>query len=344
MALISCHECGSQVSTQAKACPKCGAMPQRERFGSVLHNLSWSESFALVLAVALGIWGIRACTTNGKDAVRPVAAVATPQAVPAQALPPSHYYVWKQGDQYGYQRELSEDARKRGIATEPLFVIRPQESRDGQHAFFSVDGGVTTIFKCTEPCEVVETAGTLGPSVLPAPQGSLLWAVVEDARNGELGHRPPIVTTLAARVVAEPAGGAQEGHRVSTNELYAAYRADPEAADAKYGGHRISVSAKIVKTDFVDAGVGHLRTMWAVGGGAGTTDDVALCFTESCSIARTPTVPDDVFRGVKVGDSISATCTLEPSRKDRRPSQRYVDVRLSSCSMNQAGTKDPDKP
>lgn len=29
MSLIKCHECGQQVSTQAKACPSCGAKPKR---------------------------------------------------------------------------------------------------------------------------------------------------------------------------------------------------------------------------------------------------------------------------------------------------------------------------
>lgn len=28
MALIKCHECGSEVSTEAKTCPKCGATPK----------------------------------------------------------------------------------------------------------------------------------------------------------------------------------------------------------------------------------------------------------------------------------------------------------------------------
>ena len=28
MALIKCHECGAQVSSEAKTCPKCGATPK----------------------------------------------------------------------------------------------------------------------------------------------------------------------------------------------------------------------------------------------------------------------------------------------------------------------------
>ena len=29
MALVKCKECGSQVSSKAKACPSCGAKPQK---------------------------------------------------------------------------------------------------------------------------------------------------------------------------------------------------------------------------------------------------------------------------------------------------------------------------
>jgi len=31
MALIKCHECGNDVSSEAQACPKCGAAPQKEK-------------------------------------------------------------------------------------------------------------------------------------------------------------------------------------------------------------------------------------------------------------------------------------------------------------------------
>lgn len=31
MSLIKCHECGEKVSSQAQACPKCGAKPKQKR-------------------------------------------------------------------------------------------------------------------------------------------------------------------------------------------------------------------------------------------------------------------------------------------------------------------------
>lgn len=33
MALIKCHECGKEISDQARACPGCGAKPKKDRAG-----------------------------------------------------------------------------------------------------------------------------------------------------------------------------------------------------------------------------------------------------------------------------------------------------------------------
>lgn len=53
MALTPCHECGSQVSTEATACPRCGApvrRPQAAQEQSQLSIPSLSAAIATVLA------------------------------------------------------------------------------------------------------------------------------------------------------------------------------------------------------------------------------------------------------------------------------------------------------
>ena len=47
MALLSCHECGNDVSSEAKACPKCGAKVKKE--------MSHSTKIFLIAALACGI-------------------------------------------------------------------------------------------------------------------------------------------------------------------------------------------------------------------------------------------------------------------------------------------------
>lgn len=45
MALVTCHECGNEISTQAKLCPKCGAPVKAKQ----------SVGFGTVVVVALGV-------------------------------------------------------------------------------------------------------------------------------------------------------------------------------------------------------------------------------------------------------------------------------------------------
>lgn len=48
MALIKCHECGNDVSTNAKTCPKCGATPKTK------SNIAKAIIGAVVAIV--GVW------------------------------------------------------------------------------------------------------------------------------------------------------------------------------------------------------------------------------------------------------------------------------------------------
>jgi hypothetical protein len=48
MALTKCHECGQDVSTQAKACPTCGAQPKKPS----------GARFVLFLLAVLGVFGL----------------------------------------------------------------------------------------------------------------------------------------------------------------------------------------------------------------------------------------------------------------------------------------------
>jgi hypothetical protein len=47
MAMVKCHECGNEISSEAEACPKCGAKPR-----PAVGVFGW----LFVLAVAYGAW------------------------------------------------------------------------------------------------------------------------------------------------------------------------------------------------------------------------------------------------------------------------------------------------
>ena len=57
MALTKCHECGHDVSTQAKACPTCGAQPKQPS----------GARFVLFLLAVLGVFGLVSLATRDRS-------------------------------------------------------------------------------------------------------------------------------------------------------------------------------------------------------------------------------------------------------------------------------------
>jgi hypothetical protein len=77
MALVKCKECDEQVSTSAKACPKCGAKPPKKT-----STITWIVG----IVVAFGIYGaIRA--PSAKTASEPASSTALASVVEAPVKP-----------------------------------------------------------------------------------------------------------------------------------------------------------------------------------------------------------------------------------------------------------------
>jgi hypothetical protein len=84
MALIKCKECGVDVSTSAKACPKCGAKPPRKT-----SVLTWIM-IALFVGVVYGMVKASLSPASTSSASRASGSVpATAEAPQAQAAPPT---------------------------------------------------------------------------------------------------------------------------------------------------------------------------------------------------------------------------------------------------------------
>lgn len=62
MALIKCHECGTEVSTEARLCPKCGAKVKRPMSGGMIVLIGIATIAVLYVAVGNGTQ-----TTNSAD-------------------------------------------------------------------------------------------------------------------------------------------------------------------------------------------------------------------------------------------------------------------------------------
>jgi hypothetical protein len=79
MALIKCHECGKEVSTEAAACPSCGAKPKPAQTSSLKKKRSpiWLIIGALVIVGVIGsIFG--ESEDKHQDAKTPAAQATTP--------------------------------------------------------------------------------------------------------------------------------------------------------------------------------------------------------------------------------------------------------------------------
>jgi uncharacterized membrane protein YvbJ len=95
MALLKCSECGKKVSTDATACPKCGAPPPKSRKGETITSkqsakmtykqkrafqkaggkilLSKGQKFTFIIIGLLILFGVSKCNSNKEGAVESAA-------------------------------------------------------------------------------------------------------------------------------------------------------------------------------------------------------------------------------------------------------------------------------
>lgn len=79
MALVKCRECGEQVSTSAKSCPKCGAKPPRRT-----SLLTWIVLVFVIFMAYVAIQTRTTSTSSGNSSARSDSASSGSSQVPAQ--------------------------------------------------------------------------------------------------------------------------------------------------------------------------------------------------------------------------------------------------------------------
>lgn len=90
MALIKCKECGSEVSTTAKACPKCGAPPPQDAvaiFGKMIAEMG----FGTILIVTIFLVWVWTTIFPKAEPEKSEAKPTTSQAQPLVAAPPKQF-------------------------------------------------------------------------------------------------------------------------------------------------------------------------------------------------------------------------------------------------------------
>ena len=119
------------------------------------------------------------------------------------APPPKPHYVVKDGDEYGYQGQLSEDEIKRGQAASALRMYTYLGQYKGAHQVMNKDGQWRTVAECESPCMHVKVFTFNGDrfvrrelySLNPA---MLLAEVFQDAIDG---HLEPLRGTRDGKLV-----------------------------------------------------------------------------------------------------------------------------------------------
>lgn len=127
---------------------------------------------------------------------RPAEPAVDPDYTHPAAQATAKRYSYEEHGVFGYTRELSADDRARGAASLPMLLVRYDGHQGDVYGFKTQnEAGQWTVMSCREPCNAMklETYGTtnIDTQVMPIARGSVLEAVVQDARNGFLDHGIP---------------------------------------------------------------------------------------------------------------------------------------------------------
>lgn len=212
MALQPCFECGQQVSTEAAACPSCGAPVRRpqvspQEYANKLTSRpadaplwstpdgsvpSWVKGAGWVVG---GILLIGAAVAGVGAAFAPAhsdtAATEAPGESPTTATRPPHNYSRVYGNMYGYQPAPNLSQRQQGMpadALQPLLVRFDGDSGGIARFMILAPTGLGVLYECARPFQRCEM--TSAPGWTDVAPGTILDAILQDVANDYLKPIP----------------------------------------------------------------------------------------------------------------------------------------------------------
>lgn len=118
---------------------------------------------------------------------------SAPKATSAPAIPakPAHYYVLKDGAEYGYEQAISSDDKSKGQSASKVLMFKYLGERSGELQFHARDGDIHSVIQCERPCEFVKQMVFVNERIvrkehMRANEGSIIWALIQDAMTGQL--------------------------------------------------------------------------------------------------------------------------------------------------------------
>ena len=149
-------------------------------------------AFFALSAGAVGLGAILAAQhPEPPDQASPPQNLPTPKAAeePA-AAPPSHHWVARRDGAFGYQSALSANDLAAGLASRSLTMITFNGIVQGDYSFTTYNPvtGAAIIMRCSEPCEFMNVMNYdhRMTETYPVAPGSIMQAIVQDARAGQL--------------------------------------------------------------------------------------------------------------------------------------------------------------
>lgn len=143
-------------------------------------------AFATLGAAAIGLGMLAAARERTSAAASPATAQST--ATPAV----THHWVMRQGRAFGYQSALSDNDVAAGLATKALVMVEYNGVVNGDYSFSSTNPvtGNLVVMRCAEPCAFMRVMNYdhRAPETFPVTSGSVMAALVEDAREGYLSR------------------------------------------------------------------------------------------------------------------------------------------------------------
>ncbi|GEM_PF-3326300 len=108
-------------------------------------------------------------------------------ALSPKSKPKKHYWSFMaQNDNYCYRRSVSKEDRENGIVSNTMLCFYYRGNINNTYTFFLTQGQSVISLTCHEPCNYMQNNNANGVEAIPVDKGSVLWGLVQDARNGAL--------------------------------------------------------------------------------------------------------------------------------------------------------------
>ncbi len=134
------------------------------------------------------------CGEAKTEAAKPAAqSTETVSEAPEAAAPAKsdHYYSMRDGDEYGYERAISQDEQNQGQAANQLLMVKYAGQKDGKYQVYVQDKQTFGVFECSAQCDYIKSMTFFGKEHIKTERmkggpESVAGAALTDAINGKL--------------------------------------------------------------------------------------------------------------------------------------------------------------